>query len=444
MMANVAFKKFRIGFLLLFLGLQALAATGQQPPGISPVVASASPRPDRILLTWQTDPRTTQTVTWRTDASVKTPQAQVALADPSPYFTRYATTVAARTESLKTENGPVRYHSVNFTALKPGALYAYRVGDGTYWSEWLQFRTAASQPEPFSFIYLGDAQTELFSLWSRTLRAAYAAAPQARFMVHAGDLINKAESDNDWQEWFEAGSFILASMPNFFTPGNHEYARTAGLPHLTRYWNPQINLPKNGPLGREDVVYYFDYQNVRLISLNSYWLVAEQALWLEKVLRDNPQQWTVVLFHYPVYSASAGRGTPSLLRHWQPLLEKYKVDLVLQGHDHTYARGTGRPKKNTPDSLAAGPVYVVSVSGPKMYQLTDVRWMDRAAENTQLYQIIDVSDQKLVFKAFTVTGELYDGFELHKGPDGAKQLREIPPQVIQERRFDNTLGVPKN
>jgi hypothetical protein len=406
-------------------------------------VAQASPRPDRILLTWQTDPRSSQTVTWRTDATVKTAQAQVAVADPSPYFTRYAATLTATTESLKTENGPVRYHTVNFQSLKPGTLYAYRVGDGTYWSEWFQFRTAAERKEPFSFIFLGDAQTELFSLWSRTLRAAYAAAPQARFMVHAGDLVNKPESDADWQEWFEAGSFILASMPNFFTPGNHEYARTAGLPRLTRFWDPQINLPKNGPPGREDVVYYFDYQNVRLISLNSYWLVAEQARWLEKVLKDNPQQWTVVLFHYPVYSAS-GRGTPSLLRHWQPLLDKYKVDLVLQGHEHTYARGTGVPKNTRADSLGTGPVYVVSVSGPKMYSLKDVRWMDRAAENTQLYQIIDVEDQKLVFKAFTVTGELYDGFELRKSPAGTKQLRELLPESSPERHFNNTLAPPKN
>ena len=181
-------------------------------------------------------------------------------------------------------------------------------------------------------------------------------------MVHAGDLVNKPESDADWQEWFEAGSFILASMPNFFTPGNHEYARTMGLPHLTKFWDPQINLPQNGPLGHEDVTYYFDYQNVRLISLNSYWLVAQQANWLEKVLQDNPQQWTVVLFHYPVYSAT-GRGTDNLLRHWKPLLDKYGVDLVLQGHEHIYARGTSQPDRQS-DSLATGPVYVVSISGP--------------------------------------------------------------------------------
>ncbi|MGV3642238.1 MAG: fibronectin type III domain-containing protein [Adhaeribacter sp.] len=423
---------------LILLLTAALPAAGQQEAPAVQVVSRASPRPDRILLTWQTDARHSQTVTWRTDATVSQAQAQIAVADASPLFAQQARTEQAKTESLKTEQGPVRYHSVHFQNLKPGTLYAYRVGDGRYWSEWFQFRTAPDQAGPFSFIFLGDAQTELFSLWSRTLRAAYAAAPQARFMVHAGDLVNKAESDQEWQEWFAAGSFIFASMPQFLTPGNHEYTRTAGLPHLSKFWDPQVNLPANGPLGRKDVVYYFDYQNVRLISLNSYWLVAEQALWLERVLRDNPQQWTVVMFHYPMFSSS-GRNTANLQRHWQPLLEKYKVDLVLQGHEHTYARGSTPMNQNLSASQGAGPVYVTSVSGPKMYQVSGQAWMERAAENTQLYQVIEVDAGKLVFKAYTVTGELYDGFELWKTPSGTSLLHELLPANQQERRFHNTL-----
>ena len=45
----------------------------------------------------------------------------------------------------------------------------YRVGDGVNWSEWFHFRTASDRPEPFSFIYFGDAQTDLKSLWSRVI-----------------------------------------------------------------------------------------------------------------------------------------------------------------------------------------------------------------------------------------------------------------------------------
>ncbi|MFM8215573.1 MAG: fibronectin type III domain-containing protein, partial [Pirellula sp.] len=48
--------------------------------------------------------------------------------------------------------------------LQPATKYAYRVGDGVNWSEWFQFRTASTQPEPFSFVYFGDAQNDLRTL----------------------------------------------------------------------------------------------------------------------------------------------------------------------------------------------------------------------------------------------------------------------------------------
>jgi hypothetical protein len=59
---------------------------------------------------------------------------------------------------------------------------------GERWSEWFHFRTASTRAEPFSFIYFGDAQNDILSLWSRVLREGYATAPRARFMIHAGDM----------------------------------------------------------------------------------------------------------------------------------------------------------------------------------------------------------------------------------------------------------------
>lgn len=435
------------GYLLLFslcLACRAGNSSKKQlvAPAVTPVAAQPGVRPDRILLTWQTNPATSQAVTWRTDATVKTPQAEIAEADASPLFTYYSTRFPAKTEWLKIGAGTALYHSINFTNLKPGKLYAYRVGDGTYWSEWFQFRTASDKVEPFAFIFLGDAQNDLFSLWSRTIRAAYAAAPQARFMLHAGDMINKAESDADWQEWFAAGSFIYATIPNLFTPGNHEYARTAGLPHISKLWHPQVNMPQNGPPGKEDLVYFIDYQNIRIISLNSYWGIAGQANWLEKTLKNNPQKWTVVIYHYPIFSAHRDRVNESMIRHWQPLFDKYKVDLVLQGHDHTYARGIGISAGDAKAALA-GPVYVVSISGPKMYNLAEAKWANRSAENTQLFQVISINNDKLLYKSIAVTGELYDAFELTKLQNGLKNVTEIKPEITEERRFNNTLSPPK-
>ncbi len=79
------------------------------------------------------------------------------------------------------------YHSVTFNELEPNTLYGYRVGDGEHWSEWFQFKTASTTNDKFSFIYMGDAQNDIFDLWSRTLRMGFQLAPFARFIVHAGD-----------------------------------------------------------------------------------------------------------------------------------------------------------------------------------------------------------------------------------------------------------------
>ncbi|MEO0331468.1 MAG: metallophosphoesterase, partial [Bacteroidota bacterium] len=73
-------------------------------------------------------------------------------------------------------------------------------------------------------------------------------------------------------------------------------------------WNPQFTLPTNGPEGLDETSYYVDYQGVRILALNSSEQQEHQATWLEEVLSDNPNKWTVATFHHPLFSASAGRN----------------------------------------------------------------------------------------------------------------------------------------
>ena len=82
--------------------------------------------------------------------------------------------------------------------------------------------------EPFRFLYLGDEQNSLKSLCSRSFRRAYAAAPDAWFLVHAGDLVQEGFDDHLWGEWSEALGFISASVPSIPVPGNHDLHRPKG------------------------------------------------------------------------------------------------------------------------------------------------------------------------------------------------------------------------
>ena len=154
--------------------------------------------PDRVVLTLNEDPRTTQTVTWRTSVDVATALAQIAPAQAGPYFPKNATQHVATSEALKSDLNTAHYHSHTFRDLEPGCPYVYRVGDGVNWTEWFQFETAPEKVEPFSFVYFGDAQNDVRSMWSRVIRQANRDAPKAAFMLHAGDLVDRADSDAHW------------------------------------------------------------------------------------------------------------------------------------------------------------------------------------------------------------------------------------------------------
>lgn len=378
---------------------------------------AAFPYPDRVVLTWAGDPSDSQAVTWRTDRSVQRALAQIAVAEENGHDMR-PTEIEAITTPFSSElGGEVYYHSVNFTGLLPGTTYAYRVGDGDIWTEWFHFRTASREATPFSFIYFGDAQADIKTYWSRVFHQAFRHAPGAAFTLHAGDLINRAENDEQWGEWFNAPGWVNASVPVIATPGNHEYSRDryaeAGLPRLSSFWQPQFAFPQNGPEGVKESCYYIDYQGVRIISLNSNEKEKEQEQWLRDLLSHNPQKWTIITFHHPIFSPKAGRDNEELRNLWKPLFDEFKVDLVLTGHDHTYAR-----------THSEGIAYIVSVSGSKFYDLDKQEWMHRSAEKIQLYQIIRIDSGELVYEAYTATGKLYDKFTLTKQEGGKNLLTE--------------------
>lgn len=408
------------------------------------VLYRPTPMPDRIVLTWTGDPATTQAVTWRTSVDVARAYAEIVVAGDGPQLEDRASRVDAATRPFKSELSECHVHTAEFKGLSPGTRYAYRVGDGANWSEWFQFRTAASAPEPFCFLYFGDAQSDIRGRWSRLVREAFCHAPRAAFTLHAGDLVTSAESDALWGEWFGAGGWLFATVPVIATPGNHDHVSikkpdgSTVRGRLSRHWSAQFAFPDNGPEGLKESVYYVDYQNLRVISLNSIERQQEQVAWLERVLAENDRTWTVVTFHYPMFSMARERSNEILRTAWKPVLDRHNVDLVLTGHDHVYGRtGLLMPETTGANGQSApGTVYIVSVSGPKMYDLSKKRQTEvrRVAEDTQLFQVISIDGPVLQYEARTATGGLYDAFTLKKRPGQPNELTEQVPDTPERRR----------
>jgi hypothetical protein len=408
--------------------------------------------PDRIVLIPGADAAHEAAVTWRTGVGMRKAQLQWSKASDSPGLHRLASMVTGRTQILNTRNGVAHHHSARLTGLEPDTLYAYRVrGDGT-WSEWLQFKTAAMTFKPFSLLYFGDAQNSVRSHFSRVIRGGFSASPGVSLMLHAGDLVNQREGnhDDEWGEWFEAGGFLNGMVATIPVAGNHEYLdsdSSGDSPRriLSPHWARQFSPPRNGPEGFEDTVYSVRYSGVLIVVLDSMRALDEpgaaaiQARWLDELLTRDESRWVIVSHHHPVFSVALGRDNPALREHWVPVYERHGVDMVLQGHDHVYGRGQNIPEGNTSLTQAGGPVYVVSVAGPKQYLAVDAgrKGLDRIGEDMQLYQMIRLEAQRLRYQSLTVTGKQYDAFDIEYRSDGSKFVTLHQSSDATETRCSN-------
>jgi acid phosphatase type 7 len=426
---------------------------GEDAPASPGQPYAARNLPDRIVLTPGADPTTSMAVSWRTDMGLAGSTAEIAELVPAPSFGLRATQVAGSHVATISENGAALYHEVRFTGLKPDMAYAYRVKGAAGFSEWHQFRTAKAADAPFRLIYMGDTQNSILEIGSLAWRRALVQAGDPQLMLHAGDLVASRDDmvhDDEWGEWTATGGWAIATIPQVPAAGNHEYVDRI-LPdgtesrQLGNHWPVMFALPGNGPPGAERTTYYLDYQGVRIIVLDGTSAIElgtleSQTAWLDARLGEAQGNWKIVLFHQPIFTCARPNDTPVLKAAWKPVFERHGVDLVLQGHDHCYGRLTWEEGRDAGVEARAGgafhgPVYMVSVAGAKMYALNDRAGTqpDRVAEDTSLFQILDIAPERLALRAYLNTGVLYDGFDLLKG-EGGNRLEELAEDVPSVRR----------
>jgi Calcineurin-like phosphoesterase/Purple acid Phosphatase, N-terminal domain len=377
--------------------------------------------PERIVLNLTDTPFKSQAVTWRTDKRTKSSKAQYVELTDSPNFEKISNTSNASMEKVCVGSRKFVYHySTVIKNLKPDTAYSYRVGADNNFSEWNQFRTAEKNNGSFKFVFLGDPQNKVKSRCSQIFRAAYKKAPDADFWLFVGDLVNNGDKDDEWDELFYGLGFIPKMTPMILLPGNHEYpdkryVHGKGF-KLTPLWRPHFTLPENGPAGLEESVYFIDYQGVRFVMLNGNEKLEQQVTWLDKVLSDNPQSWTIAAIHQPVYSTGKYRKKKLKKSLFAPVFDKHSVDLVLQGHDHNYSRSYKIKNGQRVEKNEKGTVYIISVCGPKFYTVkkNHKKLMAKTESGKQLFQVINCNSNSLLYEAFDIKGDLYDSFQLNK------------------------------
>jgi hypothetical protein len=212
---------------------------------------------------------------------------------------------------------------VRLGGLAPGTGHRCRLGGRR-----LRFRTAPPDARPFTFVALGDSGDG--SREAAALAARVAAVPAA-FLVHLGDLAyprgTAAELD---ARFFRPFAAALTRLPLFPTPGNHDATRDSA-------YRAAFATPLEA-----DRHYAFDWGPAHLVSLATWALEDDAdgaARWLaDDLARAAGRPWRIVFLHEPLYGAGVKSTVPGLRERLGPILEAGRVDLVLAGHEHVYAR----------------------------------------------------------------------------------------------------------
>ncbi|HQK72976.1 MAG TPA: FN3 domain-containing metallophosphoesterase family protein [Clostridiales bacterium] len=260
------------------------------------------------------------------------------------------------------------------TGLSPGSDYYYSYTAGGVWTEPGRFMAIGS--EGLKALFLSDPQIgrsgdeSLDSVlisdscgFNATLRKALAAEPDISLILCAGDQVNTATSEIEYNALLEAKA--LRHVPFAAAQGNHDFSYPI---YTDRFNNPNpFKAYATTSLGGRG--YYFTAAGVLFVVLdsNNGLLYANEALLCAAVQAYPECETRVVMMHHPVYKADSGPQGNLLTDDFNGAylaraFDRCGVDLVLTGHDHVYYR-TVPMRGFKPAADGEGAVYVSAGSG---------------------------------------------------------------------------------
>lgn len=277
-------------------------------------------------------------------------------------YTEDTTTISGTSSAYKEIDNDLYYaNKVTVSNLKENTTYYYQYLCDGVWSDTYHFTTGNT--EDFSILYVGDpqigaskgqipsesdtaqtasiaARNDAYS-WNTTLTAAMSDHPEIDWIISAGDQINSTSDDNGQE--IEYAGFLsadaLTSLPIAPTIGNHD-SKYANFQNHFNVANAYTEEENATPAGND---YYYSYGNALFIVLNTNnYNVATHEKLISKAIESNPNAtWKIVTFHQDIYGSGKDHSDSDgmiLRTQLTTLMDKYDIDVVLQGHDHTYSR----------------------------------------------------------------------------------------------------------
>jgi len=333
-------------------------------------------------------------------------------------------------------------HELTLTGLQPGTTYRYRLReDSTVVAsgDAYTFQTDAGPQDPqFAFFATADigedpasgGQQEATQAMIRRL------APRADFGLVVGDVVYPDGRSSDYDaNLMRPWADLLCNTTAWPVPGNHDWRV-----------DPDSNFAREWSLPGNEHYYSFDYGNAHFIGLDTgdgfLYDETNQLAWLENELRTRRDAtWTFVFYHFPLHTCTYKGDEPELRDKLLPILDRYHVDVVFNGHAHTYERlypilglqpvdQAQNPYYTDPH----GTIYIVSGAGAKIktgkpttYCGPTAAFVDERIVFTQVF-VEDHRAYILTFDSFT--GEVVDVVAINKSPRVAAATWAPAPQRL--------------
>ncbi len=238
--------------------------------------------------------------------------------------------------------------------LSKGKTYFYKVGNEKYgFSEVGTINVEKKEEEIIgtTFLHLTDCQEskmEKYNRWAEILKAGKEKYPDSKFVAFSGDLTNDSYESLNMNQWIwglDQPKDTLLDLPISPASGNHDrfdYSFTDRFDF--KYADYVSDSDEELKLGG---CYYYKYgKDFLFITLNTNESSGsgfnKQENWVRDILKKNKDcKWKIVQIHKGVMSTGdhTNSGDVKQFREKLPkIFAEYKVDLVLQGHDHVYTR----------------------------------------------------------------------------------------------------------
>ena len=321
-------------------------------------------------------------------------------------------------------------HEVKLEGLQTGATYYYKLGNDAYgWTDTYAFTTAGA--DSFRFMAITDIQGSVEQNYVDSQKNLEIALKQfgdpqdLAFIASMGDNVDNGKSILQYTWWLDDQRSVWANNTLVTLAGNHE-KKGASLSNA-------VAVPDNATVQDTGFYYSYDYNYAHFIVLDTNDLSAENNLsakqidWLKADLEKNKEaKWTLVMLHKGPYTAGSHAfddDVIALRKQLTPIFAENGVDLVLQGHDHTYSVSEYIGMDGKPTSSNKGVLYInFGTMGDKFYNyiysdevtLKTYKKVDEKLQKyltkdgnlelteTPVFADIEVTSGKLTIKTFTI------------------------------------------